>query len=304
MEQNIHCVTGAFGHSGKYIAEKLLEQGKKTITLTNSKNENNLFDGKIESFPLNFANKKELANNLKGVEILYNTYWVRFNHKTFTHKQAVQNTFALFDACKEAGVKKIVHISITNPDINSDLEYFRCKAQIEEYLKNTGISYSILRPAIIFGGEKEILINNIAWTIRYFPFFAIFGDGNYKIQPIYVRDLADLAVREGENKENLVIDAIGQETYKYKELVKTIGKIINKKRPIVRLPDEVVYLSSKIIGCIVKDKLLTRDEMKGLKQNKLFTNSTPVGKVKLSEWIKEHSKTLGVKYSNEIKRRK
>ena len=189
----LHAVTGAFGYSGKYIARRLLDGGQRVITLTNSPDRANPFGGQVPAYPFNFDRPDELARALEGVEVLYNTYWVRFNHPLFTHADAVRNTLILFDAAKRAGVRRIVHVSITNPSEDSPLEYFRGKARLERGLQESGLSYAILRPTVLFGKE-DILINNIAWALRHLPVFGVFGDGSYRLQPIYVDDLAELCV--------------------------------------------------------------------------------------------------------------
>ena len=199
MEKEIHAVTGAFGYSGKYIAKRLIDEGHRVITITNSLDRKNPFGNKLRVFPFNFDAPEKLEETLQGVSVLYNTYWVRFNHKTFTHADAVKNTEIMFKTAKEAGVKRIIHISITNPSLDSTLEYFSSKARLEKSLIESGISYAILRPTVLFGKE-DILINNIAWGLRYLPVFGVFGDGKYKMQPIYVEDLADLAIRSGRER--------------------------------------------------------------------------------------------------------
>jgi NADH dehydrogenase len=297
-----HCVTGAFGFSGKYIARRLLNEGYTVKTLTNSGNRKNDFDGKIEVIPFNFDEPEKLAKSLEGIDVLYNTYWVRFNHTDFKHSIAVENTCLLFDAAKKAGVKKIVHTSITNPSEDSPLEYFSGKAKLEKELINLGIPYSILRPAVLFGNE-DILINNIAWTLRKLLVFGIFGDGTYKLQPIFVDDFAEIAVAEGKNRENKIIDAIGPETYTYKELVEMIGNIIGRDRLILKVSNGFGLFVTRIIGKMVGDKIITREEIEGLKSNLLFTNSEPTGKTKLTEWIMENAQTLGKHYASEIGRR-
>ena len=88
----IHAVTGAYGYSGKYIAEKLLAKGKQVITLTNSPERQNPFDDRIKAFRFNFSNPELLSDALTGVKVLYNTYWVRFNHKLFTYARAIENS--------------------------------------------------------------------------------------------------------------------------------------------------------------------------------------------------------------------
>lgn len=302
-EQSIHAVTGAFGYSGKYIAQKLLHRGYKVITLTNSSHRKNPFGERVQAYPFNFHKPEELIASLKGVEVLYNTYWVRFNHKFFNQADAIKNTIILFNSAKEAGVQRIVHISITNPSVDSELEYFSGKAKLEEALINSGLHYSILRPAVLFGKE-DILINNIAWALRRLPFFGVFGDGQYSLQPIYVEDLAELAVVQGKSKEDVIINAIGPETFTYKELVETIGEIIGRQKPIISVNPTMGYLAGSLIGKIVGDVMITRDEITGLMNNLLYVDSPPAGKTKLTEWLQEHRDSLGKKYTSELARRK
>ena len=227
MKTEIHIVTGAFGYSGKYITRLLLENGYEVRTLTNSINRSNPFKDKVKAFSYNFDDFNQLVDSLKGGTVLYNTYWVRFNHTDFKHFTALQNTLKLFNAAREAGIKRIVHISITNPSEVSHLEYFSSKGKLEQALICSGISYAILRPAVIFGAE-DILINNIAWMLRKFPVFGVFGNGKYRLQPIYVEDLAELAIEQGRRRQNCIINATGPETFTYCELIKEIGFIIGK----------------------------------------------------------------------------
>jgi uncharacterized protein YbjT (DUF2867 family) len=307
MSQEIHAVTGAFGYSGKYIAQRLLDEGIEVLTLTNSLNRPNLFGEKVKAFSLNFDNPDELTQSLRGASVLYNTYWVRFNYAddkiNFQHSLAVDNTLKLFNCAKKAGVRRIVHVSITNPSENSPLEYFNGKAKLEKALKESGLSYAILRPTVLFG-EEDILINNIAWVLRKFPVFGVFGDGNYRLQPIYVDDLAQLAVEQGKKNENIIIDAIGPETFTYRELVNKIGEIIGKKRPIISLPDSVGYFMSWLVGKMVGDVIITKEEIAGLKADLLYTQSPPAGHTKLTDWAKQNASTLGFHYSSELARRR
>ena len=298
-----HAVTGAFGYSGKYIAQRLLTEGHRVITLTNSLHRENPFRETIKAFPFNFDNPGELTESLKGVSVLYNTYWVRFNSKQFTLAEALKNTLTLFRCAKEAGVERIVHISILNPELKPELEYFRCKAELEKILKASGISYAILRPAVLFGKE-DILINNIAWILRRFPFFILFGEGDYGIQPIYVDDLAEIAVRQGALRENSIINAIGTESFTYRELVEKIGEIIGKKRKIIQVSPEFGYFAAYVIGKLVDDIIVTRDEIAGLMAGMLTLNAPPAGQTRLTNWLRQHAETVGKRYTSEMARRK
>ena len=301
----LHVVTGAFGYSGKYITARLLEAGVRVRTLTNSVQRANPFGDRVDVHPFNFENQSALVESLRGVSVLYNTYWIRFNTKEpgFQHSVAVENTLKLFNAAKQAGVPRLVHTSITNPSEDSPLEYFKGKAVLEHALKETGLSYAILRPNVLFGHE-DILINNIAWTLRKLPVFGVFGNGQYRLQPMHVDDFADLAVEQGKDRVNRVIDAIGPETFTYRRLVEEIGSIIGVKRPIVSVPPSIGYVAALLLGLFVSDVMITRDEVEGLMADLLVTTSPPTGSIRLTDWAQKHAATLGKHYASELARRK
>jgi NADH dehydrogenase len=227
---------------------------------------------------------------------------VRFDHRLFTHSQAVANTKVLFQAAKNAGVRRIVHVSITNPDIHSDLPYFSGKAELESALTSLGVSYCILRPTVLFGKE-DVLINNIAWSLRHLPVFGVFGNGEYKLQPIYVDDLALAAVEKATGEQNEIINAIGPETFTYRELVTTVKKALGLKRLIVGVPPELGYWACQVLGLLVRDVVITRQEIKGLMEGRLYVDAPPLGTTKLTEWIDRHKNTLGSHYTSEMARR-
>ena len=256
----LHVVTGAYGYSGRYIAQRLLDAGAEVRTLTDSPGRENPFGGRVEADPLCFDEPAKLTESLRGAAVLYNTYWVRFNHRTFKHATAVDNTRRLFDAARAAGVGRIVHVSITNPSEDSPLEYFRGKARLERALVESGLPHAILRPAVLFGGP-DILVNNSAWMLRRLPVFAVFGDGSYRLQPIHVDDLAEVAVREGGGRDDSIVEAIGPETFTYRELVQAIGRIIGRTRPIVSVPPALGYAVGRVVGAMLRDVVLQiRDE--------------------------------------------
>ena len=302
-DQELHVVTGAFGYSGRYIARRLLEAGQRVRTITNHQNQSDPLARNVEIRPLAFNDEKSLVESLRGASVLYNTYWVRFNHTRFKHSVAIDNTRRLFDAAVKAGVGRVVHVSITNPSEASPLEYFHGKAVLERALRESGLSYAILRPPVLFGKE-DILINNIAWLLRKFPVFCVFGRGEYRLQPVFVDDLARMAVEWGRREENATIDAIGPETFTYRELVETIGRIIGKQRPIVEISPRVGYLLGSIVGKVVGDVLITREEIVGLMDGLLFVDfAPPAGTTKLTEWGTENAASLGRTYASELARR-
>lgn len=297
----LNMVTGAFSYTGKYITRRLLIMGEGVRTITGHPDKENPFGDQVEIFPYNFDKPEELVESLYDVDTLYNSYWIRFPYGGMNFDRAVGNTKTLIRSAKKAGVKKLVHISITNADEKSPLPYFRGKGIVERFIQESGLSYAILRPTVIFGKE-DILINNIAWYLRKFPIFGVFGDGNYRIQPIYVEDLAEFAIDAAHRKENIIIDAAGPEIFTFDELVHLIKDKINSSAMIVHLPSWFPLIFAKIVGKLVNDVVLTEDEVDGLMGDLLCSPYPPKGKTKLSSWLEENSESIGTGYASELKR--
>jgi uncharacterized protein YbjT (DUF2867 family) len=294
-------VTGAFSYSGKYITKRLLERGEDIFTLTNHPNRPDPFNNKVKAFPLNFTDGTELIENLRGTDVLVNTYWIRFDKGNNTQPKAVENTKILVDAAAKAGVKRIVHISITNPSSDSHLPYFWGKAANEKAVIDSGMSYAILRPTVLFGKE-DILINNIAWLLRHLPLFGLPGDGSYKLSPVYVDDLAELAVNSAYKKENYIWDAVGPDELTFKQTVELIGKTIGISRALIPLPPRIALLAAQVLSLFVKDVMLTPEEVEGLMANLLISKDTPRCKTSLRDWLEKHKSTVGMQYASELAR--
>ncbi len=294
-------VTGAFSYSGKYITRRLLARGEQVVTLTGHPNRPDPFDGKVKAFPLDFNDERGLVNSLRGVDTFYNTYWIRFDKGSNTQPAAVENTRKLVKAATEAGVQRIVHISITNPSADSPLPYFWGKAANEKAVMESGMSYAILRPTVLFGAE-DILINNIAWLLRRFPFFAQPGDGSYRLQPVFVDDLAALAVEAGYASENIVWDAVGPDIFTFREMVELIGKTIGHPRSLVSLHPKMALAAAQFISLFVGDVVLTPEEVDGLMANLLVSKEPPRCQTSLRDWLAANKETVGMKYASELAR--
>ena len=294
-------ITGAFSFTGKYLTRRLLAMGQQVRTLTGHPNNPNPFGEQVTIFPYNFDTFDALVASLQGVSTFYISYWVRFAYREMTFDRAVEQTKILFRAAKEAGVRRVVYISISNPSEDSPLPYFHGKAQLERTLRESGLSYAILRPTVLFGPEG-ILINNIAWLVRRFPIFAVMGEGDYRLQPIYVEDLADLMVKAAESPENLVMDAVGPETYRFDELVRLIADVLHRKVKFIHLSPGVMYFISRLMGLVLGDVILTRDEISGLMANLLISDQPPTAHTRLSEWLHVHADAVGKQYASELQR--
>ncbi|HET7212898.1 MAG TPA: NAD(P)H-binding protein [Terriglobia bacterium] len=294
-------VTGATGYSGKYIARRLLCAGHRVRTLTGHPDRPNTFGNRFEIVPYHFEDPDRLRGDLEGVSTLYNTYWVRFPYGARTYESAIVNTKTLIRAAEQAGVRKFVHVSIANPSADSPLPYYRGKAEIEAALAKSSLSWAIVRPTVIFGLE-DILINNIAWLVRNFPIFLIPGSGEYRLQPVYADDLAEIAIKAASNPENVTMDAVGPEAYTFDEIVRLIARVLHRRGRVAHVPPTSAYYLTRLLGPVVHDVMLTREEIKGLMDNLLVSNQPPLGRTGLAGWLEHNSSKVGRHYTSELKR--
>jgi len=294
-------VTGALGYTGRYITRLLLSQGRRVRTLTGHPNRPNPFGSKIEVGAFNFDEPESLVESLRGAAAVINTYWVRFEHGETTYEKAIANTKTLIAAAVSAGVSRFVHVSITNPSEHSRLPYFRGKAILEKAVVQSGLSYAIVRPTVIFGLE-DILINNIAWLLRRFPVFAVPGSGDYQLQPIFVEDMASIVVAAAQTTSNLLIDAAGPEVFSFNELVALLATTVGSRARVIHVSPQLALMLSRVIGWLSGDVTLTKDEVHGLLANLLVSNLPFSGWTRLSEWLGKSADKIGRAYASEMAR--
>jgi uncharacterized protein YbjT (DUF2867 family) len=294
-------ITGAFSYTGKYATRLLLNRGYQVRTLTYHPDRQNPFGDRVRVFPFNFDRPDELRRSLEGASTLINTYWIRFPRGRSSFDTAVSNSRVLVAAAKDAGVQQIAHVSIANPSLESPLGYYKGKAQVEQAVRESGLSYVILRPTVIFGAE-DILINNIAWFVRHFPVFGIPGDGRYGIRPIYVEDMAQLLADAVDQPGISVVNAVGPETFTFEDLVRLIARAVGHRTRLVHLPKAAAYVSTLLTGWMVRDVVLTWEEYAGLMANLLAPKGPAAGQTRVSQWLAENGDRVGRQYASEVAR--
>jgi NADH dehydrogenase len=299
-DTGLDLVTGAFSYSGSAIAAALIASGRHVRTVTGHP-ERRGRGSPIDVRPFNFDDRAGLVSALQGTTTLYNTYWVRFAHDLTNHDQAVENSRILFRAARDAGVRRIVHVSITHPSADSPFPYFRGKALVERFLVEGDVPYAILRPAILFGGDG-VLLNNIAWLMRRLPVFAVGGRGDYRVRGIHVDDLARLCVEKGAERGDSVSDAVGPERPTFLELVTAIRDLVGSRARIVHVPGATVPLFARLLGVALHDVLLTRDEYRAMAAGLADTDGPATGSTALSDWLAANASVLGIRYANELDR--
>ena len=294
-------VTGAFSFTGRFIARRLMTQERQIKTLTNHPRRPGTEDITAEVAPLQFADRDALVESLRGADVLYNTYWVRFQHGRVRFGQAVANTRTLVGAARDAGVRKVVHISVSNPREDSPLDYYAGKARAEQAVRESGLAWAIVRPTLIFG-DGDILINNIAWLLRRLPIFGIPGRGDYRVQPVAGEDVAEIATWAAEQTDNVTIDAAGPDIVYYSEMVESIAIAVGRHPRFVYMSPRTSLRAAKLIGRLVNDVMLNEPELEGLMQELLVSTERPRGTKRLDNWLLTNADTVGMKYASELDR--
>lgn len=301
-DPNVDLVTGAFSYTGAHIAQRLLEQGREVRTLTFHPERRHPLRARVAALPYRFDDPLALARSLEGVTTLYNTYWVRFDHGSASFDAAIANSRALFHAARRAGVRRIVHVSIANPSTDSPLPYYRGKALVEHALAENGVPFAVVRPTWIFGGEHEVLANNIAWILRHIPLFAVAGDGSYPVQPVHIDDLADICLHAADTPADVILDAAGPETLAFIDLVYAVRRATGSHSPVLRVPAPVISAAARLLGLILGDVVLTPQEIRGLTSGLLVSHDPARGRIAFTDWLQSQRQSLGRSYANELRR--
>ncbi len=298
----VSVVTGGLSYIGKSITKRLVEAGHEVLILTGHPDRPNPFGKQVRVLPFRFAYPALLTESLRGATTLYNTYWVRFDYREVSFERAIENTRVLFQAAGQAGIQKVVHLSVSNPSEDSPFPYYRGKATVEKSLLESTLPYVIIRPTLVFGGEDEILISNITWLLRRFPIFALPRGAAYRLQPIHVDEVAALAVEAAASAHNAILDAAGPEIHRFEDMVRLIRDKIRSRALFIRTRPAVALLLLKVVGLMVRDVVLTKDELGALGADLLVSHETPRGKTNLGNWLDRNGPHLGRRYASEITR--
>jgi len=294
-------VTGAFGFTGRAIAEGLLARGDRVVTLTRRNPADDPLSSRLTVAPLAFDRPADLAAALAGVDTLFNTYWIRFPRGSTTFERAVVDSAVLFAAARRAGVRRIVHLSVVGASPDAPTPYTRAKAQVEGMLRSSGLEWAIVRPTLTYG-PNDILVNNLAWALRRLPVYGIPGDGRYTIQPVHLDDVAAICLEAATGKSGSVADAAGPEKLAFREMVGIVRAAIRSRSLVVGMPHWAVLGAARVLGRVVGDVVLTRDEILELTTGWLTSTEPPRGRIRFSDWVPANGHLLGHRWASELAR--
>jgi uncharacterized protein YbjT (DUF2867 family) len=285
-EAPIATVFGGSGFVGRYITQRLARAGWRVRVAVRRPNEA-IF---VRTYGV-VGQVLELQANIRDTPSV---------RRAVTHSDAVINCVGIlaargrqtFDAVQaegaaraarisaEEGVRKFVQISAIGADPDSDSEYARTKAEGERAVMEAFHSAVILRPSIMFGVEDEFF-NRFASMARLLPFLPVVGPET-RFQPVYVDDVAKAAVKAAlEDVEPGIYELGGPEAVSFRELMRRMLAIIDRRRPIVSIPFPVARLQASALDFLqsasfglIGNSLLTRDQVRLLARDNVVSDGS------------------------------
>lgn len=288
-------VTGAFSYLGSAVARELQRRGFEVATLTNRRPPPGA-EG-IAASPLVFE-REHLVRALRGADTLVNTYWIRLPYRGVGFAEAVANSRVLVEAVREAGVRRLVHVSVTNASLDSELGYYRGKAEVDAIVRAAGIPHAIVRPTLVVG-PNDVLTSNLAWFLRRFPFFPVPDGGAYRVQPVTLADAGRIAADAAEADRDLDVDAAGPEAFPFVEYLRIIARACGVRRPLLPVPGSLALAGLCALSPLLRDTVLAREELRGLERELLVSHAAPLGTESVSGFLLGHGKELGRAYVND-----
>ncbi len=224
-------VAGASGYLGKYLVKELKKRGFWVRVLIRKESQKELFDSADDLFIGQVTNKDSLKGITKNIDWVFSTIGITRQKDGLTYMDVdYQGNSNLLIQAKEDGVESFQYISAINGDKLRHLKIFQAKEKFVDELKSSGINYCIIRPNGFFSDMKDFL--DMAKGGRVF----LFGDGNFKLNPIHGEDLAKVCVDkmiEGVKEETVG----GKDIFTQNELAELALKAWKRQVKITHLPD-------------------------------------------------------------------
>jgi uncharacterized protein YbjT (DUF2867 family) len=233
-------VTGSTGFVGIHLAHALVQAGHSVIAVsrTGTDPKNRMPRSGVELRRADVTVKPSLTAALAGAEAVVHLVGIirEFGNRTF-HAIHVGGTRNAVDAGKANGIRRFIHVSAlgTRPDAPS--LYHQTKAVAEEIVQTSGLDWTILRPALIFG-ENGLLTTQLAGLVKG-PFVPVLGHGQTRYQPVDVRDVVRAVTGSLERPEasGRTFDVAGPEVLTFDEMMQTVSRVVcGREKRLLHIP--------------------------------------------------------------------
>ncbi len=265
-------VLGSSGFIGTHLTLFLLQMGYRLNLLHHRADPDYVSPrGQIESFQGSINDKDAMKRCFEGCSGVYHLVGIIAETRTSTFQRTVaEGTRALVDAAKEAGVKKIFYLSALGTSEDAETEYFRTKHEAERAVIESGLDYTIFRPSVVYGVRDKSL-NMIASMVRHSPIIPVIGDGKYRMQPVYVEELAAIMAHASrlDVTDGKIYEVGGPEQLTYMEILDIIKRVLGRKRLTVHIPVSWVNAAAAVMEKIFKPAPVTRDQIRMLRKESI-----------------------------------
>ncbi|MBF0152488.1 MAG: complex I NDUFA9 subunit family protein [Magnetococcales bacterium] len=265
-------VTGCTGLVGYSLVHRLVEEGRFVRGL--ARHQPHWHDPALSNLQFyrgSILDVSALDAAMEGVEQVIHLVGilVESGQSTFAniHHLGTQN---VVDIAKRHGVKRFIHMSSLGTRPQAASLYHRTKWAAEEYLRHSGIPYTILRPSVIFG-PRDNFVNQFARMMRYQPFMPILGDGLSRMQPIWVEDVVHCVVAALDDPDTLghTFELGGPERLTFVDIMETIAATMGKSRMKLFLPMPLLRLEAAIMERLLPRPPLTSDQLIMLREENI-----------------------------------
>lgn len=259
-------IAGANGFVGSNIAKKFLAAGHKVIGLVHKRSSDALKGLPVEQREGSITDLNSLRTAVKGVDAIVDAVGIikEVKGKTFDgiHRQGVENLIA---AVKENGIKRFILISALGTGTGVDTAYFRTKEAGEKALAASGLDWTIFRPSMIFGPGDGFATEMLA-MMKKAPFVPVAGDGNYKLQMVYIGDVAECIVKSLEKPETFSQTYClgGPDILTMNEALDFLMRWKSIKRPKIHIPFALMRPMAALMEKILPNPPVTPDQLKML----------------------------------------
>ncbi|MDO8446871.1 MAG: complex I NDUFA9 subunit family protein [Deltaproteobacteria bacterium] len=256
-------VTGATGFLGNHLVRELIEGGYKVRALVRDVRRGERLESQgVELVKGDMTDPESLKEATKGIETVINLVGVISGGEKVYRAVHTEGTRKLAEAAKEKGAKRFIYISANGASRDGATPYFRTKWEAEEEVKKSGLEYTIFRPSVLFG-PNDAFVNQLAFGMRLSPVFPVFGSGKYKLQPLFVKDLAQCMVKSITEPKavNQVIEMGGPDAMTFNEIVDAVAEALNKKVYKIHIPLSMIKLSARLMGKILKKPPVSIDQL-------------------------------------------
>lgn len=257
-------VTGYSGNTGKIFVEKFLSEHPNEIILGISRKKPNF------NLP-NLIEEEADLNNEAELRKLFLTY----NIDSVIHIANIMFSSSIMKLCAEFYIKKIILIHTTGM-YSKYRSYSEAYIKIEEMIAEeySNLNYVILKPTMIYGNSRDYNISKIIKFIDKSPIVPIVGNGNSLLQPIYVKDLAEIILRTYKNPSVLSGEYIvsGGSEITVRNLNRLIAKNLNKTRVYIHVPKFICLYAVRILNNLFKFNQITTEQINRLSEDKNYSN--------------------------------